>query len=143
VGSLGTVVGLGTVTFALLLTGRVLAVFVAGVGAGRLEGAAHRVPDDGPGECAVGPEAQHRDRWALIAAMRTTVNHVATSPCRVCEHHGAGTLAAWPGIATDSTGRSVDSVIPDADSVLAFPLSQRDTSGGPSRMAVASSPGRT
>ena len=46
---LGTVVGLGAATFALSLTGRVLAaVFVAGVGADRLEGAARRVPDGGP-----------------------------------------------------------------------------------------------
>ena len=34
----------------------VLAVFVAGAGADRLEGVARRVPDDGPGKCAVGLE---------------------------------------------------------------------------------------
>ena len=50
----GAALRLGTATFALLLMGRGLAaVFVAGVGADRLEGVARRVPDDGPGECAV------------------------------------------------------------------------------------------
>ena len=88
----------------------VLAVFVAGAGADRLEGVARRVPDDGPGKCAVGSEesagvcggalgsrlpgaAPSSPRHAHPSPTRAPIFAHASGPGFHCERAG---VTQWP-----------------------------------------------